>query len=71
METQKNSIQMQILSELKELRKDIEELKKKGIDNDYLLTREEAVQYKKSKLEYERGETISLDDLKKELKDEN
>jgi len=55
-----------ILNELKKIKKDIRELKS-YLDEDNFATQEEILQYKEAVKEFEKGETISLEELKQEL----
>jgi hypothetical protein len=56
-----------ILNELKEIRIDINFIKKNMIDPDCILTEEEKEELEEARAEYERGETTSFEELEKEM----
>ena len=55
-----------IMSELKEIRKDLDFLKKQ-FDEDVFLTEEEKAEVDRAIKEHEKGETIPLEQLEREL----
>ena len=64
---EQEEINKKILEELKQLRIDINIIKDKFVNGDDDLTEEEHATLDKAMDEYERGEVISHEDLKKEL----
>ncbi len=61
------NINIQILEELKQIRQDIDFLKSNIIDSNLVLTQEEMKIVAESEREYEKGETVSLNEAKKKL----
>jgi hypothetical protein len=62
-----NSINNEILNELKQLRMDVNILKQNTLDSDTILTDEEEEILEESYENEKNGELISSEDLKKEL----
>ena len=60
-------INQEVLERLKQMQSDIDLLKKNLVDSDTILTSEEEEAVDQALEEYERGETISHEELKKEL----
>jgi len=58
---------LKILNELKEIRIDINFIKNNMIDVDCILTPDEKTELEEARGEFERGETTSLEDFKKEM----
>jgi len=56
-----------ILNELKEIRIDINFIKNNMVDVDCILTSDEKAELEEARKEFERGETTSLEDFKKEM----
>jgi len=57
----------QVFDELQSLKKDVSFIKKHMIDVDMILTEDDKQSLKEAEEEYAKGETTSLEDLKKEL----
>ena len=60
--------EVQIMQELKEIKKDIKFIKKHMIDIDSILTSEEEKNLEESLKEFKEGRTTSLEDFEKEIK---
>lgn len=58
----------QILNELRTIKIDIEFIKENIIDMDTILTPKEEIRLNESLEEFQRGETISLEEIEKERK---
>ncbi|MCK4433174.1 MAG: hypothetical protein KAV48_04495 [Methanomicrobia archaeon] len=56
-----------ILDEIKEIKKELAYIKEHMIDVDSILTDREVILLKEAEKEFEDGETIKLEDLKREL----
>ena len=56
-----------ILDEIKEIKKELAYIKEYMIDVDSILTDREVILLKEAEKEFEDGETIKLEDLKREL----
>jgi len=59
----------QIMQELKEIKMDLNFIKKHMVDVDTILTPEEEVELNESLRELEKGKTFSFDAIKKDRKD--
>ncbi len=59
--------EVKILSELKEIKKELKFIKKHMVDPDTIMTADESRRFEESLKELKEGKTISLDKLKKEL----
>jgi len=59
----------QIMQELKEIKMDLNFIKKHMVDVDTILTPEEEVELNESLRELEKGKTFSFDTIKKDRKD--
>ena len=60
-------IEQLILKKLEKVEKDIEEIKAHMIDIDSIVTEEDKEALARARKEFEKGETISFEELKKEL----
>ncbi len=58
----------QIMQELKEIRQELNFIKQHMVDADTILTKEEVVLLDEALEEHKRGETTTIDDLRKELR---
>jgi len=63
---EQDTINNQILNELKQLRIDINIIKQNTINSDTILTDNEEKEISKALEEYEKGETFSLEDVERE-----
>ena len=57
-----------LMNEIKKIRVDVNIIKKNTIDSDSILTSKEEKIHEQGLLEYERGETVSLDEIEIERK---
>jgi hypothetical protein len=61
------TMNQEILAKLNQMQIDINVIKQNTVDMDGILTPEEEARHEESLVELERGETVSHEDLKKEL----
>ena len=65
------TVNQNVLEELKKLRTDVDMLKGKIVDPDTRLTAEEEKIHEEGLKEFHEGKTTSLEDFKRELEEEN